>query len=125
MKINTYMGERDINEVFEELPEEVLKQIKEYASIDEVLQIIEKYEKPIQIVQKYIELKNELKDTTSDLMKTVFKVVEDFWKIKEKYTYNDIEAMKNVKLNRYYIKDEFLKSSKGYERNLYERKVLT
>ena len=57
MKINTWKGQKDIDKVFKNIPDEVYAKLRDNMSISDVLEVLERYEKPIKLLQEYLRLK--------------------------------------------------------------------
>ena len=115
MKIKTYLGLKELDKVFENIPDEVRIKIKEESSIDDVLKLLGRYEKPIKVVQRYKQIRN-IKANTRIICEFVI------YKAKNKWNINDIERLNNIKLPLYYLKEEFLNNSRGYHREPSERR---
>lgn len=147
MKIKTYKGSKNVEEVFDDLPKEVLNNITSNMTISDVLSMLDDYEAPIRIVQKYYDYKEKLKDTNSEEFEKTFTIVDEYWQLKEKLKETDSDMIKTVfkvvdefwrlkigagltayqllKMNKtllfeFYLNPKFLNESKGYHREPYQ-----
>ncbi len=121
MKINTWQGKKDIDKVFQNIPDEVYLKLKENMSISDVLNLIEKYEKPIKILNEYSRLKS-YKRKNKYILNRINYLEIAIQNMKHKNRWDDkyILELKNRKLERYYLREDYIENTKGYTREPYK-----
>lgn len=101
MKIKTFEGLCDIDDVFEGIPIEIYPYLKEGMTIEKVLEVIDIYEKPIRVVKDFLRLRAKFNWTEMDL-KNLNKIKVNNYYIKREYI-NDLKDVSDV--NKFYQKD--------------------
>ena len=121
MKIKTYLGLKELDKVFENIPDEVRIKIKEESSIDDVLKLLERYEKPIKLLQEYLRLKR-YKRKNAYILNRIKYLEASILSMKNKNRWSNeyLFELRSKKLERYYLREEFIESLKGYTREPYK-----
>jgi len=121
VKINTWKGQKDIDKVFKNIPDEVYAKLRDNMSISDVLEVLERYEKPIKLLQEYLRLKR-YKRKNAYILNRIKYLEASILSMKNKNRWSNeyLFELRSKKLERYYLREEFIESLKGYTREPYK-----